>query len=245
MNPNANPVTLLSVRKIHKHFGYKQVLKGVSLDLHSGKSTLLVGRNGAGKSTLIKILAGLMRPLNGEILYRKESIAENPEKYRKAFGLITHATMFYGDLSARENLLFFGRLKKITDLNEKVEQALLRTGLSHASELTVKVFSTGMSKRLNIARLMITDPEVLFLDEPYSGLDLESIDLLNKYLGDFKLKGGTILLISHQIDACYDFSDKVAFLIKGVIEREIESGDLSQSELLEQYQNQTYMRPNE
>jgi heme ABC exporter ATP-binding subunit CcmA len=229
-------IPLLSVCDIHKQFGYKPVLKGVSLDLLPGQSTLLVGKNGTGKSTLIKILAGLMRPTNGEVFFRQEKITEKAGAYRKAFGLITHNSMFYNDLSAEENLLFFGRLKKIPNLQDKVEEALAVTGLLNATGLAVKVFSTGMTKRLNIARLMITAPEILYLDEPYSGLDIESIDLLNAYLEKFKQDGGTILLISHQIDACYDFSDKVAFLANGIISREVDSKEFTRLELIAHFQ---------
>ena len=229
-------IPLLSACEVFKQFGYKEILKGVSLEMQPNQTTLLVGKNGAGKSTLIKILSGLMRPTQGKVLFEDKELSEITDEYRKAFGLITHQTLFYDDLTAEENLLFFGRLKKVKDLKDKTREALEVTGLSQASGFLVKTYSSGMAKRLNIARLMITNPRLLFLDEPYSGLDIDSIKLLNRYLTDFKNNGGSALLISHQIDACYDSSDRVAFLVNGRISREVKCAEFSQAELLEQYQ---------
>lgn len=229
--PQKKEAPVLSVRDLHKNFGYKQVLKGVTFSLEAGECTLLAGRNGAGKSTLVQILAGLMRPLSGEVLFKGTPVAEDATRYRRAFGLITHQTLFYGDLTARENLLFFGKLRNLSHLKQKIEKVLTEVDLAEAADLPVKVFSSGMGKRLNIARIMMADPEIMFLDEPFSGLDVESISLLNNYLGRFKQKGGSILLISHQIDACLGSCDRVATLKSGRISRVLAKDQIDPTEI--------------
>ncbi len=231
---------LLSIQNIHKQFGYKQVLNGVSLDLSSGLILLLAGKNGAGKSTLVKILAGLMQPSKGRVCFNGTPLADTALTYRNSFGLITHQTLFYNDLTARENLLFFGRLRKINHLKDKIEEALALTGLEKAGDLQVKAFSSGMGKRLNIARIMMSQPKILFLDEPYSGLDLDSIDMLNHYLLTFKQNGGTVLLISHQIDACWDKCDQVALLAKGCVSQLTSTAGLDRTHLIQQFQSESY-----
>jgi heme ABC exporter ATP-binding subunit CcmA len=234
----SNKLPLLSIQNITKSFGYKKVLKGVSFDLFAGQITLLAGRNGAGKSTLIKILAGLMRPSKGHIHFENSPLDEVAHAYRDSFGLITHQTLFYNDLTAKENLLFFGKLRKIKNVKAKVKRVLVKTGLQKATDLQVKAFSSGMGKRLNIARIMMSEPSILFLDEPYSGLDLDSIAMLNDYLDSFKQQGGAVLLISHQIDACYDRCDQVALLIDGYVQQIIPTSDLNQEDLQRRFQSE-------
>ena len=238
VKPEPDKLPLLSIQNIHKSFGYKQVLKGVSFELFKGQMTLLAGRNGAGKSTLIKILAGLMRPSQGSLLFKREPLTEVADNYRESFGLITHQTLFYDDLTAKENLLFFGKLRKIKNLKSTIDRVLAKTGLQRATDLQVKAFSTGMGKRLNIARIMLSQPSVLFLDEPYSGLDLDSITMLNGYLDDFKQSGGVVLMISHQIDACYEKCDQVALLIDGRVDEIQSTNELNQKDLQRQFQSE-------
>lgn len=229
---------LLSVRHIRKQFGYRDVLTGVDLDLDSGVITLLMGKNGAGKSTLVKILSGLMKPSSGEITFKGMPVGDCAGAYRAAFGLITHQALFYDDLSARENLLFFGKLRKTPNLNSKTDQVLKTTGLERARDVQVKAFSTGMVKRLNIARLMLSSPEILFLDEPYSGLDLDSIQLLNDYITSFKQQGGTVLIISHQLDCCFDVCDTACILVNGKIGLPLSMASMSPEELIALYQDE-------
>ncbi|MBU2514382.1 heme ABC exporter ATP-binding protein CcmA [bacterium] len=231
MNSNQLNRPLFSIRNIHKFFGYKQVLKGINLEFSENQVTLLVGKNGAGKSTLVKILTGLMRPTEGNVNFRGENIQNQAEIYRKAIGVITHDILFYGDLTARENLRFFGKLRSIENLDKEIQKALKDTGLQKATDMPVKTFSSGMCKRLNIARLMLSGPKILFLDEPYSGLDFDSIALLNEYIAQIKQNGGAILLISHQVDACFDYIDRAAYLINGEISRLVPKSELNQTDL--------------
>ncbi|MBU3918176.1 heme ABC exporter ATP-binding protein CcmA [bacterium] len=227
---------VLRTERITKEFGYKTVLKGVDLELYKGQMTLLLGTNGAGKSTLLKIMSGLVRPSSGDIYFMSQKIQCVSAEFRQSIGVISHAIHFYSELTARENLLFFNRLRKIQNLREKVERAIVQTGLENAADAPVKTFSSGMSKRLNIARLIVSQPRILLLDEPYSGLDYDSIEFFNKYLLEFKQQNGAILLISHQIETCFNLCDRIAILKQGIIDSCNQTKSLSRTEIVRKYQ---------
>ncbi len=236
MNKPQQNQSFLSIRGIQKYFGYKQVLKSIDLDFHPQQVSLLIGKNGAGKSTLVKILTGLMRQTSGEMLYNGVKVQDCVADYRNAVGVISHEIRFYGDLTGRENLEFFGKLRPIENLNDSIELALIETGLQRAADAPVKTYSSGMSKRLNIARLMISNPKLLFLDEPYSGLDFDSIEMLNDYIDSVRQKGGAVLLISHQVDSCFDHIDRAVYLVNGIISHQIPKSELQREDLQKQLQ---------
>lgn len=229
----------MEILEVKKRFGYRSVLDGVTFGLERGRQTLLLGKNGAGKSTLLKILSGLMRPSSGQIKLNRKEISLHPNQLRRMIGVVSHTPQFYKELTARENLAFFSQLRGIRDLDGKIDQALEQTGLIRFATVSVGSFSSGMQKRLNIARLMVARPQILLLDEPYTGLDYDSTDFFNAYLKRFKTDGGSILLISHHIEVCFENSDFVLILKKGVIENQCIRSDFSCAELIRQYQNVT------
>jgi len=234
---NAEP--LFEMRSVSQEFGYRRVLEDVSLACQRGELTLLLGRNGSGKSTLMKIGAGLLRPSQGRILFQGKVVGDEPERFRRAIGMISHPSYLYGDLSAGENLDFFARLGKTPDRRQRVTQALEATGLQEFTHLPVKSFSSGMSKRLNIARLMVLQPQILLLDEPYTGLDYHSTDFFNRYLASFKQKGGTILLISHQIETCFPLCDYIAVLEQRRLKRYFRADRYGCADLIQEYHQLT------
>lgn len=231
--------SILRIEAVSKSFGYRQILNDVHLALQEREMTLLLGKNGSGKTTLMKIIAGLVRPSGGTIFFRGGDITEHPESLRSAIGVISHQTGFYGELTAGENLVFFGRLGKKDNMDEKVRQALEKTGLSQFVDLPVKTFSSGMGKRLNIARLMVLEPAILLLDEPYTGLDYDSTRFFNEYLESFKATGGSILMITHQIETCFDLCDTIAILEDKELKRSFVSTAFSMEALIREYHNLT------
>lgn len=230
---------ILQIDAISKSFGYRRILNTVGMTLHERDMMLLLGKNGSGKTTLMKIIAGLIRPSAGRILYRGSDITEDPEKLRQAIGVISHHIGFYGELTATENLMFFGRLVKVVNLAEKVSRSLEETGLSRFSNLAVKTFSSGMGKRLNIARLMVLRPEILLLDEPYTGLDYDSTRFFNDYLESVKASGGTVLMITHQIETCFDLCDRIAILENQEMKRFLSAAEYELDEIIQLYHNLT------
>jgi heme ABC exporter ATP-binding subunit CcmA len=226
---------LLEILAVSREFGYRRILEDIDLELNPGELTLLLGRNGSGKSTLMKIVAGLLHPSKGAIRFAGVELARNPEAYRRSVGMISHHSHLYGDLTARENLVFQARLARAPEMDRGVTAALDAVGLSPFADLLVKTFSSGMSKRLSIARLIVLKPRVLLLDEPYTGLDYDSTDFFNRYLADFKKDGGTILLISHQIETCYSLCDHIAILEQRKLKRRYRAKDYHCSDLIREY----------
>lgn len=239
MTTKEKATPLLSARDISKEFGYRKVLNNININLYKGRLNLLLGKNGAGKSTLMKILTGLSRPSSGEVLYRDKNIIEAPIPFRRSIGFITHQSNFYSDLTAKENLVFAAKLQKKKGINTATMEALKQTGLAKFADVRVKIFSSGMMKRLNIARLMLLKPEILLLDEPYTGLDYDSTAFFNRFLKSFKDQGGAILMISHQIETCFDISDDIIILENRSILQSLESESLTCEQLLQEYHHLT------
>lgn len=227
---------LLGATGIEKSFGYRKLLKGLDLGLGFGECLLLLGRNGEGKSTLLKILTGLMRPEGGLVRYRNQPIQDAPEEYRSNLGVISHQAHLYNELTATENLAFFAQLRQIPHLPDKIRQALVTVGLEPFAHARTGNFSSGMKKRLNIAKLMICEPEILLLDEPYTGLDYESIDFFNEFLTSFKAAGGSMIMVTHQIDLCYPLADQIQILRNGRLNAIDKHAEHSYEQLLAQYQ---------
>ena len=197
---------LFSVSSLEKRFGRHIILRGVSFEVFTGDFLLLLGSNGAGKSTLLKILSSLMRPTRGVLHFEERPYAAAGADLRGAIGMISHESRFYGDLTARENLKVFGTLYGVPRLREKIDAALEEVNLLSFPEVPVRAFSSGMLKRLALGRLALYRPRVLLLDEPYSGLDRNSVKMLDDYLDGFKKGGGTTIMLPTSLPAAYRFA---------------------------------------
>ena len=208
---------LITLQNVSKRFGYRTVLHNINLNIDAGNCTLLLGNNGAGKTTLLQIICSLMRPSSGKIFYKGKNYREVANHLRQAIGYISHESRLYGDLSAVENLKLFGSLYSVTNLSEHIQEALEFVELDYAQHLPVHTFSSGMIKRLAIARLVLYQPEFLVLDEPYSGLDQNSVQLFQHYLKQYHQKGGTILIVTHQFTLGLELSHRVLVMQKSQI----------------------------
>jgi heme exporter protein A len=189
---------LIALSRVTKRFGRQPVLREVSLELTQGDSLLLLGNNGAGKSTLLHLLSSVMRPSSGELRFRGRPYTRAGAEVRRAIGAMSHDSRFYADLTARENLRVFGTLYGIAGLPARIESVLAAVRLDAVPDVPVRTFSSGMLKRLGLARLQLQAPQVLLLDEPYSGLDQASLELMDEYLRQFRDAGGTTVLVTHQ-----------------------------------------------
>ena len=238
MNTHLDP-PIIKLVDVYKNFGYRSILKGVSFELFKGTQTLLLGKNGSGKTTLLKILSGLIHSPKGNVLLSGIPTEKCPNQLRKSIGMISHSNHLYNELSAAENLRFFSRLRAVKNHKDKINKALKETGLMRVSSIAVKTYSSGMLKRLNIAKLMVYEPEVLLLDEPYTGLDYDSCEFFNRFLTGFKQNGGTILMISHQIETCFECCDQILVLKQGKIKDQLKAKDYSCDSLLQKYKSLT------
>jgi len=161
------------------------------------------------------------------------------DRVRRHIGLVSHQTLLYGDLTAAENLLFFAKLYQLDHSRDRVAQALKRVGLAARERDAVRTFSRGMMQRLTIARATLHEPDVLLLDEPYTGLDQDASALLDSLLKGESENGRTILMITHDLVHGLNLCDRVAILSRGKIVQEIANGEVSGSEFLDIYAQQT------
>jgi heme exporter protein A len=209
----AEPVYRLEA--VCKRFGYRDALREVGCEIEPGAFVLLLGGNGAGKTTLLGLLSTLMRPSSGRIAFRGQALPGAAPRARRELGVISHESRLYLDLTARENLRLFGRLYGVAELTARSAAALAAVGLDDVADVPVRAFSSGMLKRVAIARLRLYEPRVLLLDEPYSGLDQASLALLDGYLADFAAQGGTTVLVTHQFTAGVALATRALVLHRG------------------------------
>ena len=206
---------IIETKGLVKKFGFRTVLRKVDLSLKKGDFLALFGHNGAGKTTLIRILCSLMRPTSGEVRVAGFDPLHEREGLCKTIGVISHQSFLYKNLSAFENLRFYGRMYDVPDLRNRVEALLEKVGLSEFRDDPVQTFSRGMQQRLSVARAIIHDPLILFLDEPYTGLDQHGSEDLRDLLKDFQSQGKTILMTSHDIDRGLELCNQSAILKSG------------------------------
>lgn len=191
------PTPVIEAQALGKIYGTRPVLNGVQLAVASGQGAALVGHNGAGKSTLIKALAGLIAPSSGRALIFGEHSRRLSLDARRRIGVLTHQSLLYPGLTARENLEFYARLYLLAAPADHAAEWLERVGLAQAADQRVRALSRGMEQRLAIARAMIADPEVLLLDEPFAALDLEGVALVAALIKDAMLRGRAVVLTAH------------------------------------------------
>ena len=183
--------------KVVKKYGDISALRGIDLTIEPGDFLVLLGPNGAGKTTLMKILCGIIRPTSGGASVSGMDVHE-PE-VRKHVGVISHKSLVYGDLTARENLVFYAELYGVGEPGRKADELLKSVELADRAKDLARNFSRGMMQRLSIARALVADPDFVFLDEPFTGLDLHSATLFKKLLKGLHERGKTVMMITHDI----------------------------------------------
>jgi ABC-type multidrug transport system ATPase subunit len=210
----------VEVKGLYKDYGRQRAVADVSLTLRAGQITALLGENGAGKSTLLGVLCTVIRPTRGQVLYDGAAAeALDPLALRRSLGVLAHEPRCYTDLSARENLLFFGRLYGAFNgpaaLAAATDRALAEVGLQRAADRPSRTLSRGMMQRLAIARTLLPRPQLLLLDEPYTGLDRDGVALLSRLLLAQRARGAMVVVISHDLDALGPLCDQAAVLLRG------------------------------
>jgi len=205
----------IEVRHLRKAFGTLKAVDGIDFELKQGEFLTVFGPNGAGKTTLIKILSGLTQPSSGTAKVAGFDVTEGHPEMRKEIGVISHSTALYADLTPLENLMFFARMHGLEQPEDKALKVIEEVGLSRRRNDRVRTFSRGMLQRLSIARAVLHDPAILFLDEPFTGLDLHATNVLKEHLQRLHDRRRTILMITHDISCGLEMCDKVALQVQG------------------------------
>ncbi len=232
-------VEMIKVRSLIKSFGPTMALRGVNLSVPEGQFVTLVGPNGAGKTTMLRILATLSRPTAGTIEIAGHELPRNATQVRGRIGLVSHQTLLYGDLSAEENLRFYGRMYDVPDLDERITQVLEQVGLAHRRHSPVRTFSRGMQQRLAIARAVLHRPSLMLLDEPYTGLDQDAAARLESVMSTVGTEGRTVVMTTHDLERGLAVADRVVILAKGRVAFEAMRGDLDAASFKEAYRQYT------
>lgn len=230
---------MIRIKGLVKNYGLNVVLRDVNLHVRPGEFVTLVGANGAGKTTLMRIVATLLQPTSGEVSIGGWSLQGHAARVRQHIGLVSHQALLYGDLSAAENLQFFARLYQLDNQAKRVAKALKDVGLLARQRDPVSTFSRGMVQRLTIARATLHEPDVLLLDEPYTGLDQDAAHLLDNLLKREMDIGRTILMITHDLVHGINICHRSVILNRGKIVSEINSRAVSPAEFLAIYAEKT------
>jgi heme exporter protein A len=207
-------VALTGVTKV---YGRQRALAGVTLELHAGTICGLLGQNGAGKSTLLAILATLLRPTSGEVRYGAVPHDRAARGLRGTIGFVAHDSFLYGDLTARENLRLFARLYGLLDPEARGHELIARVGLEAAQDRVVRTYSRGMQQRLALARALLHDPQLLLLDEPFTGLDRSAVEMLKALLLERRAAGAILLLVTHDLEIAAEVCGHLAILRGGKV----------------------------
>lgn len=206
---------LILIEKLRKKYGEIEALKGVSFSLREGDFLTVFGPNGAGKSTLLKLLSAQTRPTSGLIAYGGKKIDELTDDFRSKFGVISHQPFLYENLSAYDNLKFYGKLYGIKELEFRIKEVLDLVELFHRKNELIRNYSRGMQQRLSIARALIHDPDIIFLDEPYTGLDQHASNILTSILKNLFSNKKTIIMVTHNLTMGYNLASKLAIIKNG------------------------------
>lgn len=212
-----NSASFIKIDKVRKSYGHIDALRGVSFSLEKGDFLSIFGPNGAGKSTLLKILSAQTRPTKGKVYFAGVDLSNQPNNFRKTFGVISHLPFLYENLSAFDNLKFYAKLYGVDNIEVKVEDILKKVELLDRKNDYVRGYSRGMLQRLSIARALIHDPEIILLDEPYTGLDQHASYILTNILREQFKNNKTIIMVTHNLSRGYDLSTKIAIMKKGEI----------------------------
>ena len=231
----AHPKPVISAQSLVKSFGGRPVIRKLSLTLKTGETLVVIGHNGSGKTTLIRLLAGLTRPSAGVIHIHGLRQGPNAISVHRSIGVVSHNTFLYRDLTAAENLRFYGQLYDVSDLNTRTETLLEQFSLTGYRNAPVRTLSRGTQQRLSIARALLPDPTLILLDEPDSGLDPQSIEILPRLLALAGSDNRTTLLTTHNLELGLSLADRVAILARGRLAWEQDAAALTMAELRDAY----------
>jgi heme exporter protein A len=225
----------LETKYLTKVFGQREALRGVDLKVASGEFLTIVGPNGAGKSTLLRCFAGLTKPSTGQVLLRGHALDASAAELRRHIGLLSHETFLYDDLTAAENLRFYGRMYDVDELDSQIERLLRALSLYGRAHDPVRTYSRGMQQRLAIARVLLHQPSVILMDEPYTGLDQQAAENLGQML--MNMAGGreTLIMTTHHLEPVLQVGSRLAIMVEGRVVYDARKPELTLSELSKLY----------
>lgn len=222
---------VVQIKNLQMNFGSKEVLKGINLDIPSGKIIGYIGPNGAGKSTTVKIILGLVEGYKGEVKIFGEDISKDNKEYKKRIGYVPEVAELYDSLTAKEYLTFVGQLYGMSyeDADKKAFKLMCILGIGEAYDSRISSYSKGMKQKTTIISSMLHNPDILFLDEPLSGLDANSVMIIKELLLELANSGKTIFYSSHIMEVVEKISHRIILLNDGNIVADGNFSELKES----------------
>ena len=227
---------MIEIKKLTKQADNKLILRGIDLSITQGETVAILGANGAGKSTLLKVLATLIKPASGLVKINGLDLKNDHIEVKKMFGYLPHSSLLYDHYTPLENLVFFGNLYGVKDVENRARKLVNEVGLSFFINEPVKNFSRGMIQRIAIARAIIHEPKIMLLDEPHTGLDQGAITILNNVVLSMKEKGCTTLMVTHDFKQAAAICDRIIIVKNGKIADDFKINNKSLSLVSEKYQ---------
>ncbi len=208
---------VLSAQNLVKSYAGQTVVNGVSITLHRGECFGLLGPNGAGKTTTLRLLLGLIEPDGGWLSLLGHDVPRHAREARLRVGVVPQVDNLDPDFTVAENLLVYGRYfgLKERDIKARIPALLEFAGLAHKKDANIRTLSGGMKRRLTLARALVNDPDVLFLDEPTTGLDPQARHVIWQRLHELTLRGKTLLLTTHFMDEAERLCHRLAVMDNG------------------------------
>ncbi|MBU3108996.1 ABC transporter ATP-binding protein [Clostridium gasigenes] len=221
----------VQIKNLQMNFGDKKVLKGINLDIPAGKIIGYIGPNGAGKSTTVKIILGLIEGYTGEVKIFGEDISTGNEEYKKRIGYVPEVAELYDSLTAKEYLTFVGQLYGLEYeiVDKKALELMTILGIGDAYDSRITTYSKGMKQKVTIISSLLHNPDILFLDEPLSGLDANSVMIIKEILEELAHNGKTIFYSSHIMEVVEKLSDRIILLNDGNIVADGNFNELKES----------------
>jgi len=230
---------MITAAGLRKSFARTPVIDGVSLEVPAGTCLVLLGPNGAGKTTLLRIFATLVRPSSGSLTVAGVDALRSPEAVREAIAMVAHGSYVYEDLSALENLRFWATMGGHDASEGRLLAALSQVELEAVAHERARTFSSGMKRRIGLARVALGRARLLLLDEPFTGLDRQGRKWLSEFLLAFKGGGGAVVLATHSFEGALGVADRIAILAGGRLVLDQPAADLSRDDLRRLYDDLT------
>jgi heme ABC exporter ATP-binding subunit CcmA len=230
---------VIKAADLRKTYGRTPVIDGLSVEVPGGTCRVLLGPNGAGKTTLLRIFATLVRPSAGSLTVAGVDALRHPEQVRAAVAMVAHGSYVYEDLTALENLRFWATMSGHDASEGRLRAALAQVELDAVADERARTFSSGMKRRIGLARVALGRPRLLLLDEPFTGIDQQGRKWLGEFLLTFKAGGGAAVLATHSFEGALAVADRVAILAGGRFVLDRSAHDLTREELRHLYDGLT------
>ncbi|MGD0949555.1 MAG: heme ABC exporter ATP-binding protein CcmA [Candidatus Binatia bacterium] len=206
---------VIETRGISRHFAGVRAVEGVDLHVEAGEAVALFGPNGAGKTTLLRMLATLLRPTRGDLRLFGRSVADGGRSARRRIGFLSHQSFLYPDLTPAENLKFYARMFRVVAPAARVRDLLEQVGLLGWAHRPVRTLSRGLEQRCALARALLHEPELLLMDEPFSGLDVDAVNMLSETLRQAHARGTTLMMTTHDLAQGFALCQRALILVRG------------------------------